>query len=70
MVLDTNALSQLYASEAAPSKAKQLFKFLDEATPSELCATLKTTGHLTKQSCSSAGRLSSGCRSPSILPTR
>jgi hypothetical protein len=49
MVLDTNALSQLYASEAAPFKAKQLFKFLDKATPSKLCATLKTTGHLTKQ---------------------
>jgi hypothetical protein len=49
MVLDTNAISQLHASEAPPSKAKQLFKFLDKATPSELCATLKTTGHLTKQ---------------------
>jgi hypothetical protein len=49
MVLDTSTLSQLYASEAALSKAKQLFKFLDKATPSELCATLKTTGHLTKQ---------------------
>jgi hypothetical protein len=49
MVLDTNPLSQLCASEAAPSKAKELFKFLDKATSSELCATLKTTDHLTKQ---------------------
>jgi hypothetical protein len=49
MVLNTNALSQLHASEAAPSKANQLLKILDRAAPSKLCATLKTAGHLTKQ---------------------
>jgi hypothetical protein len=49
MIADPNALSQLYAAEAAVFKTAQLLKFLDKSTPNELCATLKTTGHLTKQ---------------------